>query len=222
MTRTVQPAGTRGSMKWIQRCVNQFPDLLNDALLPRLNGAAHIHWLSPLREDAYAEYRDSAFLHRVGHPHVSPALQDFWPRRGPQWDALGRSDKGDVLLVEAKAHIPELHSSPSAASAASLLRIQAALAETAAAFGAPADADWHTNFYQYANRLAHLYLLRREGVAAWLVLVSFVGDQDMRGPSDAAAWEAAYETVHATLGIRQDAPLLAHVVHVFPDVRALA
>ena len=37
--------------------------------------------------------------------------------------------------------------------------------------------DWSGTFYQYANRLAHLYLLHElNDVDAWLVFVYFVGD----------------------------------------------
>ena len=41
-------------------------------------------------------------------------LKDFWPPRGPQWDALGRIFKTAYFLVEAKAHVTELISSPAA------------------------------------------------------------------------------------------------------------
>ena len=37
-------------------------------------------------------------------------LQHFGPSVGPQWDGLARSDVGNILLVEAKAHIDELFS----------------------------------------------------------------------------------------------------------------
>ena len=35
------------------------------------------------------------------------SLSSFWPRRGPQWDGLARTGRGDLLLVEAKAHVAD-------------------------------------------------------------------------------------------------------------------
>ena len=104
-------------------------------------------------------------------------LSKFCPNRGPQWDALGRSDKGDIVLVEAKAHIDEICSSPSAARPASLKKINAALNMTKSYLGAKPRAKWTECFYQLSNRLAHLYFLRKHGVNAWLILVNLIGDE---------------------------------------------
>jgi len=221
MSRIPQPPGKRGSLKWIQHFINRDPGRLDKTILDQLPGAKSIVWRSPLVGDDYAEYRDSDFLTLLGLPQMTAHLESFWPRRGPQWDALGLSDRKDVLLIEAKAHIPELHSPASAASPASLERIRAALGETALACGAQTDKDWHGEFYQLANRLAHLYLLRRHGIPGWLVLINFVGDADMRGPKSAEEWEAAYATAYAALGLPADATLLRHVLHVYLDVSVL-
>jgi hypothetical protein len=222
MSRTPQPAGKRGSLKWIQRCVNHHGGVIDAPILERLDGAGSISWLSPLIADDFAEYRDADFLNLLGLSRLAPQLKEFWPNRGPQWDALGVSDKGDILLVEAKAHIGELHSPPSAAGEKSARIIGAALLETATAFGVAAQTKWGANFYQLANRLAHLHFLRKHGVPAWLVLVNFTGDDDMCGPLDAAGWDGAYEDAHRALGITRDMPMLRHVMHVCPDVRLLA
>ncbi|HXR94345.1 MAG TPA: hypothetical protein VN718_00605 [Rhizomicrobium sp.] len=195
---------------------------LDAAILAQLPGANEIAWKSPLVSDGYAEYRDGDFLGVLNLSHLAPALEGFWPKRGPQWDALAFSERGDVLLVEAKAHIPELHSPGSAASPASLNRIKAALAEAASQFGAPADTLWHGEFYQLANRLAHLAWLRKHGVPAWLVLVNFTGDSDIGGPKTPDEWEQAYHGAYAALGIASDAPLLARVLHIYLDVARLA
>jgi hypothetical protein len=34
-------------------------------------------------------------------------LVNFWPARGPVWDAIGTTSDGKAVFVEAKAHIPE-------------------------------------------------------------------------------------------------------------------
>jgi hypothetical protein len=148
-------------------------------------------------------------------------LRDFGQSAAPQWDALGISDRSDVLIVEAKAHIAELNSPPSAAGEKSMRIIQIALDEAALAFGVPAHIKWNTKFYQLANRLAHLHFLRKLGVPAWLVLANFVGDKDMRGPVDERTWDVEYEKAFAALGITANAPLLQHVLHVYPRVESL-
>jgi len=52
------------------------------------------------------------------------------------------------ILVEAKAHLNELYSPATAASAeSSLTQIQASLAETAQGLGVPTGYDWSKQFY---------------------------------------------------------------------------
>jgi hypothetical protein len=170
--RVVQPKGCRGSLKWIQHFVNQHPAALDKEILRQLDGAGKITWVSPLADDEFAEYRDADFLRQVGLERLARPLAEFWPRRGPQWDALARTDHDDVLLIEAKAHVPELHSPPSGAGAASLEKIQKAFSEAAKAYAVSGEKPWHKEFYQLANRLAHLYFLRKHSVSAWLVLVN--------------------------------------------------
>lgn len=221
MSRVVQKEGRRGSLKWIQRCVNNHPESLDMAIRQQIPGMGSIIWKSPLKADDYCEYRDEDFLKIIGLKSLSAKLREFWPQRGPQWDALGVSDKGAVLLVEAKAHIDELCSPGTSAGRKSRARIESALATTIAALEATPRSDWADVFYQYANRLAHLHFLRSAGVDAWLVLANFVGDADMRGPCDAREWEAAYKVVDHVLGIKRLAPLMRRVIHVYPHVAGL-
>jgi hypothetical protein len=221
MSRVIQPQGIRGSLKWIQRGVNTNPDMFTAAVLEKIPGAKSVSWRSPLADDGYAEYRDGEFLTQIGAQHLRERLEQFWPRLGPQWDALGVTDSGDVLLVEAKAHIDELCSPGTAAGEISRPRIEEALAKTIAALGAKPKSDWADVFYQYANRLAHLHFLLDAEVSAWLVLVNFVDDTEMNGPLDAREWEAAYRVVNHVLGINNRAPLMRRVVHVYPNVHAL-
>jgi hypothetical protein len=222
MPRIAQPPGMRGSLKWIQSAINDHRGVLETALLPKLKGARSIEWRSPLTGDDFAEYRDAEFLKLVGLEEFSGALAEFWPRHGPQWDALGVTDRGDVLLVEAKAHIAEMCSPGTQASAKSKDRIRGALSETAFAVGAKPRAAWADVFYQLANRLAHLHFLRSRGVPAWLVLFNFIGDSDMKGPQTSKEWEAAYLIAYHVMGIHADAPLMRYVLHLYPDVSELS
>jgi hypothetical protein len=220
MAQFIQPQGERGSLKWIQLAVNQKPSRLIDALiLRRLDGATSINWLSPLAEHNYAEFRDEAFLAEIGVGHLEKQLKEFWPARGPQWDALAKSNADDVLLVEAKAHIGELCSPPSEASPASLELIDRALHETALFLGAEPKVPWTIMFYQLTNRLAHLHFLRKNRIKAWLVLANFIGDGEMKGPNSAAEWAAAYHVVWHVLGLSRKHRLSRFVVELCPDVR---
>lgn len=208
---------SRGSQYWIQCYVNDRPLEVNRAISEAggPTDAEKTEWVSPLRSDAYSEYYDQDFLDLLGVETPHRRLDDFWPARGPHWDALGKTPGGELLLVEAKSHIPELFSNPSGAGEASLARIRSALDETAAAFNARPGCDWTQTFYQYANRLAHLYFLRdQNGIPAWLVFVAFLNDEEMKGPVTRAEWEAALTVVHHALGLR-GAPLMKHVLHVF-------
>lgn len=218
MSRAVQPEGTRGSLKWIQRAVEERWPALDGAILQKLAGATEIEWRSPLRADDFAEYRDADFLERLGLGHLAEALAAFWPRRGPQWDALGRSDAGHILLVEAKAHIGEFCTPGTSAGPASRAVIQARLAEVADALGATPGRPWADLFYQLANRLAHLHFLRAQGVPAFLVLVGFLDDRDMDGPSGAETWVAAYQLAAYALGLPTRHALSPFIVHAFPAV----
>lgn len=212
MGRFSQRLCAKGSQRWIQWFVNQAPEVLDAQI-----GIGPIDWRSPLSTDDYAEYRDEAFLERLGIVAQHRSLDSFWPRGGPQWDALGRAKSGEVVLVEAKAHLNELYSPATGASESSLALIQASLAETARSLGVPNGYDWSKQFYQYANRLAHAYFLAQvNDIPTKLVFLYFIGDPDMKGPSLQDNWEAAIKAVHTTIGLTTPP---AFVQDVFVDVR---
>ncbi|MGB1214097.1 MAG: hypothetical protein ACPG4X_12075 [Pikeienuella sp.] len=212
--RVIQQPGSKGSLKWIQRAIATRPEVIHPV------GIGPVRWVSPLEADDFAEYRDQEFLKVVGLPHLADNLATFWPRRGPQWDALGITAAG-VVLVEAKAHLGEFKSPPSQAGAASRTKIEAAFTRVQPAFGVGPRRDWMGDYYQYANRLAFLAWLLSEGVEAHLLFVSFLNDMEMRGPSSADEWRQAFAEADAFLGIEQPHALSAHIHHVFPDVSAL-
>ena len=213
--RVAQPEGTRGSLKWIQRAVEQRPDLLQPSGLPE------IEWLSPLRDDDFAEYRDGAFLDRLELSHLSGALAEFWPKRGPQWDALGRADDR-IVVVEAKAHVEEFLSPATQASAKSRAQIERAFDRVRADIGVSNQTRWTEVLFQYANRLAHLWFLRRLGAKAELLFVDFLNDDEMNGPASAEVWQAAFAVADHALGLNGRHKLTPYVHHVYPDVSLLS
>lgn len=217
--RVIQPEGTKGSLKWIQRAVAN-PAIIDHELRTTVGLPADstIDWKSPVADDDLAEYRDAAFLKTLGLDHLAADLGAFWPRRGPQWDALGRASTGEVLLVEAKSHASEMRSICKA-SPASRETIVAAFDLAKRGFGADPGADWTSPYYQYANRLAHLFFLRRAGVPAHLVFVYFLNDGDMAGPGTRAAWTPVIREAYAALGLPNGLPEGAH--EVFIDVGVL-
>ena len=219
--RYPQPEASRGSQHWLQLAVEHAPEVLAVPLADALGGGpGEIEWRSPLRRDGFAEYRDRAFLDRLGATLPHRSLESFWPRGGPQWDALATTSSGGLILVEAKAHLREL-GSRCRASPASRARIRAALEETAAATATGWSDAWLDGCYQYANRLAHLYLLRvLNGLPAWLALVCFVGDDAMGGPQTAAEWAGALGEARRSLRL-VPGTLDPFVIDVFPDVREI-
>ncbi len=134
MTRVVQPEGNKGSLKWVQRLINAYPELINQKIIEAINlhENVKIMWLSPLESDEFAEYRDASFVERLGISLSRRSRQSFWPNRGPQWDALGNTDSGKVFIVEAKAHLDEMASLGTQASGASREKILSSLEETKA------------------------------------------------------------------------------------------
>ena len=210
-----------GSQRQIQTYVNQRNTELRQHLRERIDAlnddAVRLRWASPLVQDGYAEYRDGDFLDAVGLGAHTEDLAHFWPRGGPCWDALGRIDGGawpSILLVEAKSHAAEMHSTCGAESPASLAKIHAALAATKQWLGVPLEADWLTDFYQLANRYAHLYFLTKVLVHdAWLVNIYFLNDPYK--PTTREQWSTALSEVHSRLRLPTEP--LPNVVDLFLD-----
>ena len=222
----MEGAAPRGSQHWLQIAVNQCPEVIDNAIVNALGipQGESIRWLSPLKRDdpPFKEYRDEEFLQQLNIKLERKPLADFWPRGGPQWDGLARTIGDRCILVEAKANIPEFDSIPSAASSRSRVKIQQALDDTKKFLRAGKRADWTTCFYQYANRLAHLYLLRElNKLDAALVFVYFVGDTTVPGrkPVSREGWEAANDLALNHLAVRPNAPWMKqNVFDVFINV----
>jgi hypothetical protein len=214
---------TAGSQRWLQVAVTLAPELLHAAIADSgaIKPGERVEWTAPLISQGFAEPRDGEALRKAGIaslPHRS--LLDFWPRRGPVWDAVAQVGTAS-LFVEAKANVREAASPPSKASLASLAQIQAALQEARRFYAPDSAADWHGVFYQYANRLAHHYFLTQVNrLDSRLVFLYFLNAEDVRGPSSITEWEAVTKLIHAALGLPQELGHLG-IHHAYLNVQAL-
>jgi hypothetical protein len=216
-----QSRADKGSQKWIQDLINACPELINTRIQEKVASlhGREICWCSPLWHDDFAEYRDAAFLKVLHLQEVSEELKKFWPRNGPRWDALGKTaDEKAFILVEAKANVPELISTCGAKSDKSLETISAGLAETQRWLKCQKPLiDWQSGFYQYANRLAHLYFLRGKArKEAYLVFLYFVADST-HIPASQDAWDAALELQKKLMGLSTES-LAGKIINVFLDI----
>jgi len=115
-------------------------------------------------------------------------------------------------LVEAKAYIEEGVDYASGAGDKSGLRINNALADAKAVFSASEGACWGRPFYQYANRLAHLYFARQlNSLDAYLLFLYFADAPDVASPSTEAEWRGAIRLIEKCLGLGRNHPFRASV-----------
>jgi hypothetical protein len=216
----------RGSQKWLQLLIKDykpifFGEIVRGMPYLNLNCIDQLKWLSPLEKDDYVEYSDSAFINQLGVKLEYKALADFWPNGGPVWDGLAKTDKKDILLIEAKSHIGELLSTLRAKDKDSLRTITQSLTQTQEFLGVKSHLDWATSFYQYTNRLAHLYFLREMNrLPAYLVFVYFINDSDMKGPSSKGEWQGALKLMKTLLGLSRH-KLSKYMADIFIDVNEL-
>lgn len=212
-----------GSQKWLQISVNRKREILLDALRESraVDEQTQVTWHSPLEEESFREYRDNAALKKAGIDKLREPLHEFWPLRGPVWDAIGITSKKGSLFVEAKAHIPEAASPATKASPESKRLIDQSLANARSFYAPKATAAWSSVFYQYANRLAYQYFLKeRNQLQSTLVFLYFLNDNQMHGPTSKEEWKGAVSLIHAVLGIPKD--LSSHgVFDAFLDTKLL-
>ncbi len=222
----MQSFASKGSQRWLQAAVNRRPQLLLSAL--QRSGAiaprASVAWCSPLEKENFREYRDWTALEKVGvlKANLKQRLEQFWPARGPVWDALGITSEGHPLFIEAKAHIAEAASpATKASSRTSLDLIERSLKEARRFYAPKATACWSNVFYQYANRLAHHYLLKQvNDVQSRLVFLYFVNADDVLGPTTEEEWHGAVRLIHAVLGLPKELTS-SGVFDAFLDARLL-
>lgn len=204
MPRRARPHKTERSEHWMRIAANEDSSSLNELIINKFDWDRDeaISWLSPIAADNYAEYYDHAFLQRLGITELAVPLLDFWPKSGARWDGLARTETGKLILVEAKAYIEEGVDYRSKASPKALAIIRKALDDAKKDFRARDDASWESPFYQYANRLAHLYFLHRlNGLDAYMLFLYFADAPDVPRPCSESEWQGAVRLVEKCLGL---------------------
>ena len=234
-----------GSEWHLLRYMGRHRQQLDREILTEIKTGDRIEWLDfgfdQRKEKWYdAELKGLAFLE---DPEVLDAWTDFWPanrnwHKQQNWDAVGRliaSDRSEtLLLVEAKAHTGELKSDGCGAGEKSRVKIEDAFEKTIKYLKNTNEVTrkeleyWCGAYYQYANRLAALYFLRREKVKARLVLIYFCRDKFPNGqirkgkddvcPTDKETWKKALDAQDEYLGLRGNRRLTPYIHKVYLSV----
>lgn len=214
----------KGSQYQLQQYINSHESELNGPISNKLGiPIQSIEWKSPLASDSYKEFQDRQFLDALGIAEkLWPELRKFWPKGGPIWDALaiynGKNGSSGVILVEAKSHLGEMVSTCQAKAESSISLIQESMNRTKEWLEVTTVSDWMTPYYQYSNRLAHLYFLREKGdVQAWLVNVYFLDDptHDPGMRTDMQKWSNHLAKVSDQMGLDEIAENFKFVKEVF-------
>ena len=222
---TPPPFAPAGSKRWIQVAVNRAPDLLLEALRSPLGleASAQITWRSPREAENFREYRDMGALRQLGiHSLPKRTLAAFWPEGGPVHDALGKVSDGQLLFLEAKAHIGEIFTPGTRATQSSRKLIDKSLNEARHHFAPQSQVAWSNLGYQCANRLAFHYLIHvLNELPSHMVFLYFNGAREMsNAPGSEQEWKRPIRYLHQRLGLPDN--FQAPGVHtVFFDVSLL-
>lgn len=212
-------AGSQMSLQvWVNRRQPEISaEILKALAIP--DDQARIEWVSPIekvepgRKKGFAEYKDGAFLRALGLRAHRAKLKEFWPSGGPVWDGLAKivrpgSDAIGYVLIEAKSYPGEVLGGgcKAAPGSDSRRKIEASLAAASRWLGHENQTwetrakSWIGKLYQSANRIAHVYFLRKLlGLEAYMVNVCFTDDP--RTPTTEEDWEKAMVDFAKQLGI---------------------
>ena len=224
MSRKTFTQVTHGSQNDIQLLANKYKKLLDEEISKIKKETVELEWFSPLKDDDYAEYADQCFIDRLGiSDRILVQLKDFWPKGGANWDGLAK-DGETVFIMEAKAHISEIKIESTGASGESLELIEKSLNETKEFLNIKSDISWcKENYYQYANRIAHLYYLREKNkIDAHLLFIYFLNDKSVTEKEETKEdWEKAINGIYNKLELKENNKLSKFIHHIFIDVESL-
>ena len=216
-------------LRWTGRHRNEFDKKVKDIL-----SVDNISWLDfEFAKDAKIpdkEITGLSFLDRVENVDLFSIWEVEWPQRGNlmNWDLVGFTidEKGlkTWILIEAKAHIRELNSECKAKSIISKEKISTALEKTAENFGIQINTNWISKYYQLANRIYILNLLKRYNVKAKLINIYFLGDKPDKNritPQCESDWGKAITDMKNLLGIMSNTQMEIGIYDLFLNTNKL-
>ena len=209
----------KGSQRQIQIAVARRTEELSKAIRTQLDclDGTQLVWKSPLEKEKFKEYLDESFLEAVNLKHFAPKLAEFWPKSGPRWDGLARLEENGqllgIVLVEAKSYPEEMRGQGCKATGESLEKIKRSTEAAKALFHAHSSGDWLGTYYQFANRLSHIYFLRETaGIDAWLVNLCFVDDKTIKEKATKKGdYKDELKLAKNELGLKDEVPYVADV-----------
>lgn len=189
-----------GSEYQLLRYLGHHRNYLNKKIQGVTGSDSPIEWIDyPVdskRDSKDGEWTGITFLKHLkstlslNYGEIEKAWGDFWPKGGTQqsWDGIFVQDK-TIYLVEAKAHVEEMRSTPCGANEKSCEIIKKAL-KSVTKDAKLADSLMNSNLYQLANRMAFVHFLKEHGVTAKLCYIFFLNDKHWK---DAVMNKSEYE-----------------------------
>jgi hypothetical protein len=200
-------------LRWLGRHRNEFDKRVNSLL-----GTDDISWLDfDFDSDSKKTIPDKEikglnFLDKNTHETVISTWENEWPQTGNSmnWDLVGFTENDGEktwILIEAKAHLGELEQN-CGASTESLAKIEKALTESAERNGIRIldKNPWIKKYYQQANRIYVLDLLKRHTIKVKLVNIYFIGDmysKNRKSPQNRDDWQTKLVEMKKYLNIEQ-------------------
>lgn len=194
-----------GSKYQLLRMLGWHRDDFNKKVNEALDLEGGIHWF----DFKYDGYCDKELLNLE---FITKELDDEWKKYwmcgngGINWDAVGISQDGTYILVEAKAHLSEMKNSASGSQKSQEHNLEK-IEEFINRNNISSSADvWSKDVYQLANRLIITDFLKNKGFKVKLLYVLFEnGFEYNRDKSDSATkdeWNTEMERELISMGIK--------------------
>ena len=200
MSNTSVEMKLKGSILRMQQVANN--KNLTEYFSHLLGETEPVKFLSPLASEDFKEYKLNQMEEFTG---ITWGFgKEVWPDNQPQWDGIAKSADGKTLyLIEAKSHIDEMKTKCTA-SKDSYERIEKIVEEGSRFIPHDSIQDltkWMNGYYQLANRLLFLAMLRQQTDKlifneVKLVLLNFVNDTSMPNLlTEEYEWQNHYEII---------------------------
>jgi hypothetical protein len=217
-----------GSECHLLRYLGRHREQLNEVVL-KATGASRLRWIDyPF--DPAQKWKDGRWTSLDFLPEKDKTRKKWREFLPPQdklqnWDAIGLAEidgKVEWILVEAKAHLGELRSDCLASTVNGLAPIRDAFAQIKHDLGVREVLDWLNGYFQYCNRIAALWFLRRSKLNARLLFIYFTGDEfPMHAfdcPEDQEGWQDALEERRKHVGLPADHALADRIHEIYLPV----